>query len=224
MCRNLITFNTFQSQVATCIPTRTPAQIRSHAQKYFNKVSKEQQEMVALEETRDLSCHEKLMQCASRDKMAISSSYPTFFEALTQNPASAEARVKITLQSLHKRKAELESRLRRIKSETLPTKWTHATSASMGPASIALKTEQQHLRKAAKARYDMKKNRAHSVKAAVPIASNSCASVSLSTMPSSGEFDSGEVLALSLLGDSFKKRRREKIPQEPVFKSRKTEH
>jgi hypothetical protein len=222
-------------QVAQCIPTRTPAQIRSHAQKYFNKVSKEQQEMMPLDATRHLSCPASLslksemsMQMASADKPVLSNSYHEFVETISENPASASSKVNSALRSLHKRKAELENHLRRIKSEEQPTVCSTETGAiSLGPASAALKAEQQHLRKAAKARYDLKKaqrqqNLQEENNSNHNVMNTPCASVSFATIPSKGEFDSGEVLALSLLGGSFKNDRTENTT-EPASKVRRTD-
>lgn len=222
-------------QVAQCIPTRSPAQIRSHAQKYFNKVSKEQQEIVAIEAARHLSCPASLtlqtetstsqLKCADTP---VSSSYHEFVKALSENPSSAESRVRSTLQSLQKRKAELENHLRRIKSEEVPSGSAAVVAPvlSMGPASAALQAEQQNLRKAAKARYEMKRrSRTPSPKESSSnnTSSKYCANISLATIPSSGEFDSGEVLALSLLGGNFKRDSIQNTLQRPP-KSRKTEH
>jgi SHAQKYF class myb-like DNA-binding protein len=216
-------------KVAQCIPTRSAAQIRSHAQKYFNKVSKEQQEMVAFEATRHMSCPASLTlkSDSSGQKPVISSSYHRFVKELSHHPESAELKVNNALQSLYTRKAELEDHLRRIKSEEMPkVDPIDATSAqSMGPASAALKAEQQSLRKAAIARFhEKKRSRTPSPKESPNTNTKCCPNVSLATMPSSGEFDSGEVLALSLLGGNFKRDNIENNLRGSPSKLRKREH
>lgn len=210
-------------KVAQCIPTRSAAQIRSHAQKYFNKVSKEQQDI------RHMSCPASLTLKSdfSGQEPVMSSSYYKFVKELSENPASAESKVNNALQSLHKRKAELENHLRRIKSEEMPkVDMIDATSAQpMGPASAALKAEQQSLRKAAVARFhERKKSRTPSPKASPITQSKYCPNVSLATMSSSGDFDSGEVLALSRLGGNFKRDNIENSLRKSPSKLRKTEH
>ncbi|KAL7513570.1 hypothetical protein ACHAXN_010803 [Cyclotella atomus] len=221
-------------KVAQCIPTRTAAQIRSHAQKYFNKVSKVRQENVALEPARYPSCPADLglkpdpsTQLKSAVMPVMPRSYNDFYRVISANPASAESKVNSTLQSLHKRKLELESRLRKIKSDEVSTVFTSnlSSTASMGPASAALQVEQQNLRQAAKARYELKRRSRTPSPNSRNVGSKNCPSVSLATMPSSGEFDSGEVLALSLMGGNFIKRDniQDNLEERPS-KSRKTEN
>lgn len=166
------------------------------------------------------------MKCV--DLKAMPSSYQDFAKTLSEDPASAESKVNSTLQSLHKRKVELENHLRRIKADVPSPCTTDANSsaASMGPASAALQAEQQSLRKAAEARYQMKmRSRTPSPKesSSSNVSSKYCANVSLATMPSSGEFDSSEVLALSLLGGNFKRDNIQNNLKRP-FKARRTEY
>jgi len=223
-------------KVAKCVPTRTPAQIRSHAQKYFNKVSKEQHEFMAIEAVRHFSCPAQLMsktespvQMTSGDKPEMSSSYLDIVSSLSRNPESAESRVSRTLNSLQERYTQLENTLRRIKSgeqpKACPTEECNAPS--LGPASAALKAEQQVLRKAAIARYELKQIQQSSPKnnGSHQVANSCCANVSLASMPSSGRFDSSDVLALSMLGGSFGRDNIEHNSHDepPPSKLRKTE-
>lgn len=164
------------------------------------------------------------------DTTPMSTSYHEFVKAISEDPASAESKVSSALQNLHAQKAELESQIRRIKpAEKMPKACTaeFKTStdlSSLGPASAALKAEQKTLRKAAVARYEMKRNsRTPSPKESFShLSGKRCASVSLASMP--GEFDSGEVLALSLLGGSFKRENIHDNLRQPHTKSRKTDH
>jgi hypothetical protein len=160
----------------------------------------------------------------------MSRSYHDFVKAISADPSSAESKVNSVLQSLHKRKTELESRLRKIKSDEVPKIFTSdlSSTTSMGPASAALQLEQQNLREAAKARYELKRRSSTpSPKESTShnMGSKNCPSVSLATMPSGGDFDSGEVLALSLRGTFILRDKiiQNKLQERPL-KSRKTEH
>lgn len=189
---------------------------------------------MALEPRRILSCPASLTLKSQTplknvDAPPMSTTYHEFVKAISDDPGSAESKVSSALQNLHAQKAELESRIRRIKSAERMLKvctaevTTSTKLSSLGPASAALKAEQETLRKAAVARYEMKRNsRTPSPKESLNrLSEKRCASVSLASMP--GEFDSGEVLALSLLGGSFK---RDNIHNncQPHSKSRKTDH
>ena len=200
-------------------------------------MTKEQQEFRAFEATRHLSCPAKLslktetpMQIGSTDRYAASSSYHEIVKTISENPASAESRVSSILQTLQKRYAELENHLRRIKSQEQPSASAASatTTLSMGPASAALKVEQQNLRKAAEARYEKKKVQQLSPKlsSSTQTAIHRCANVSLASMPSKGGFDSSEVLALSMLGGNFGRDSIENTrgDEQPPTKVRKTEH
>lgn len=97
----------------------------------------------------------------------------------------------------------------------------------MGPASAALKVEQQNLRKAAEARYEKKKvQQLSQLGSSTQTAIHLCANVSLASMPSKGGFDSSEVLALSMLGGNFGRDSIENTrgDEQPPTKVRKTEH
>ena len=190
-------------KVATCIPTRTAAQIRSHAQKYFARVSKEKQqlEMSALK-LQSLAADDNTTKadvnetCTVHAAERLPQQSPTVISIL-ERPSCAEFRVSKTLASLRTKYATLEAELMEQSRASSPY------SSSMDcPATAALAIEQKSLREAAEARYELKK---HSPPAQtkqqieIPAESNAIPHVSLASMPSrsSGVFDSSQVLALS---------------------------
>ncbi len=188
-------------KVAACIPTRTAAQIRSHAQKYFARVSKEKQqlEMSAL----------KLQSLAADDDMPPSvvetyavgversPQHSLIVQSILENPSNAELRCSKTLASLRSRYETLEAELMQEKAPALPD-----SSSTDCPATLALEMEQKSLREAAEARYELKRLSPPTQtkqQVNVPEESNALRRVSLASMPSrsSGVFDSSQVLALS---------------------------
>eukprot|EP00574_Skeletonema_japonicum_P005780 CAMPEP_0201733040 /NCGR_PEP_ID=MMETSP0593-20130828/30485_1 /ASSEMBLY_ACC=CAM_ASM_000672 /TAXON_ID=267983 /ORGANISM="Skeletonema japonicum, Strain CCMP2506" /LENGTH=319 /DNA_ID=CAMNT_0048226119 /DNA_START=45 /DNA_END=1004 /DNA_ORIENTATION=+ len=195
-------------KVATCIPTRTAAQIRSHAQKYFARVSKEKQQL-------ELSAL-KLQSLAADDNAPLSvvdnyaagterSSQHSIVKSILENPSGAEFRVSKTLASLRNKYEKLEAELMQQKAPSSPD-----SSASDCPATLALAMEQTTLRKAAEARYELKKLSPPSQtkqKVDVPEEPISLPHVSLASMPSrsSGVFDSSQVLALSQVSSNLVK-------------------
>jgi hypothetical protein len=177
-----------------------------------------------------MSRTESPAQMASDDKPEMSSSYLDIVSSLSSNPESAESRVSRTLNSLQERYTQLENTLRRIKSEEQPKACSteECSAPSLGPASAALEAEQQILRNAARARYELKQIRQSSPNnnGSNQMANSCCANVSLASMPSSGRFDSSDVLALSILGGSFGRDNIEhkSHDEQPPSKLRKTEY
>lgn len=188
-------------KVATCIQTRTAAQIRSHAQKYFARVSKEKQQL-------ELSAL-KLQSLSANDATPLSvvetfavgversPQHSLIVNTILANPSSAELRCSKTLASLRGRYECIEAELIQKKAPAL------SSSTSTGcPATLALEMEQKSLREAAVARYELKRlSPPTQTKQQVdtPEESISLPRVSLASMPSrsSGVFDSSQVLALS---------------------------
>lgn len=206
-------------KVATCIPTRTSAQIRSHAQKYFAKVNKEQEQLIALAEKRRMSFPDAMPSSQQdeslNDDPKMSQSFVNTMDSIMKDPSEVETKVCKTLASLRERYKCLEDRLQQIKSKAsaLPEGASSSSEVVLGPASAALAKEQKDLRQAAVARYEMKRLENQNKKEpeskppltsiATPANSPSCARVSLASIPSHGGFDSSDVLALSMLGGNL---------------------
>lgn len=189
-------------KVATCIPTRSAAQIRSHAQKYFARVSKEEQQLelsalklqsLAADVDAPLSVIETYGAGAER-----SPQHSATVKSILENPSSAEFRVSTTLASLRSKYEILEAELIQKKAPASPD-----SASSDCPATLALEREQKSLREAAEARYELKKHSPPTqTKQQVDVPENlprNLPHVSLASMPSrsSGVFDSSQVLALS---------------------------
>ena len=197
-------------KVALYIPTRTAAQIRSHAQKYFAKEQKLRSSLP------DGSMPSTSDDCFMHSDVAMSQSFVDTMQSITNHPSEVESRVCEMLASLKKRYKQLEDRLQQVQSPPSPSPPPPSPNSpavvlsgggGLGPASAALALEQKSLRKAAEARYEVKmrgtkKGQHRKLPACIATERDwpSCARVSLTSMPSQGGFDSGDVIALSMLG------------------------
>ncbi len=192
-------------KVATCIPTRTAAQIRSHAQKYFAKVSKEKQQLqlsaLKLQSLAD-DVVVPMSSCETTSCAVVgvrrSSQHSHIVQSVIENASTVELRVSKTLASLKNRYETLEVELMQKKrSSDLPD-----SASTDSPATLALELEQKSLREAAQARYELKRQERppqtqpiHGFDTHKP---SDIHRVSMASMPSSlGAFDSSQVLALS---------------------------
>ena len=187
-------------KVAICIPTRSPSQIRSHAQKYFSRVSKEKQQLeLSALKLQSLAADDAPMSLNESLKVGLDRSpqHSAIVNSIIRNPSSVELRVSKTLASLRKRYEILEAGLDQKKAPDSPD-----STLSDCPATLALEMEQRSLREAAEARYELKR-RKHSPQTTQQVdnhnETNVLPFVSLASMPSlnSGAFDSSQVLALS---------------------------
>ncbi|KAL7435274.1 hypothetical protein ACHAXH_008280 [Discostella pseudostelligera] len=210
--RGLKIFGREWKKVVTCIPTRTSAQIRSHAQKYFAKQSKEHLQQF---NTADDNHPSTFLHCGKPSNSeslinhSMSKSIIEVMNSIANNPSSIEIRVCATLASLRERHKALEERLHAARASPLCELPVQSENAVMGPATAALAQEQKSLRKAAEARYELKKRQLQLQRAkqqATPdVEATSCALVSLASMRSYGGFDSRDVIALSMLGGNLGK-------------------
>lgn len=214
--RGLRVYGREWKKVATCIPTRTSAQIRSHAQKYFTKVSKEQQQLLALTEQRrtpfPVGMPFKSDEAFRNNDQPRSQSFTDTMNSMLSNPSAVESRVCKTLASLRERYKQLEDQLQKNQAPASCDPPAQSGEATLGPATAALELEQKSLRKAAVARYEMKK-RENQLRNKTETNGASCAHVSLASIPSHGGFDTSDVIALSILGSNLS---REKIENRTI--------
>lgn len=97
-------------KVASLIPTRSSAQIRSHAQKYFSKVQKEDDASTSGREVHT-SCNEALSIPTDTSVSQLLPSVQQNVERILANPAAVEREVGDTLQALRERYRQLQQRL-----------------------------------------------------------------------------------------------------------------
>ncbi|KAL7454782.1 hypothetical protein ACHAWC_006372 [Mediolabrus comicus] len=190
-------------KVATCIPTRTAAQIRSHAQKYFAKVSKEKQQLqLSALKLQSLAADDVVPMSSCETSCAVvgvkrSSQHSHIVQSVIENASTVELRVSKTLASLRNRYETLEAELTQKRASVLSD-----SASTDSPATLALELEQKSLREAAQARYELKRQERppqtqpiHGFDTHKP---SDIHRVSMASMPSSlGAFDSSQVLALS---------------------------
>lgn len=174
------------------------------------KVSKEQQQRMDMTEKKKLSVAEDTVvsshsQTDNQDH-PMSKSLLETRESIMKDPSSIETRVCKTLASLRERYKQLEDQLQQEVPESSDTALHSPTSS---PATLALELEQKSLRKAAEARYEMKKfERKESNTSSTELPeprSTPCAFVSLASLPS-GDF-SNDILALSMMGGNLGRER-----------------
>ena len=192
-------------KVATCIPTRTAAQIRSHAQKYFAKVSKEKQQLqLSALKLQSLATDDvvPMSSCETTSCAVVgakrSSQHSLIVQSVIENASTVELRVSKTLASLRNRYETLEAELTQKRASVLSD-----SASTDSPATLALELEQKSLREAAQARYELKRQERPPQTQAIHGFDTHKPSdihrVSMASMPSAsfGAFDSSQVLALS---------------------------
>lgn len=144
-------------KLATVIPNRTSAQIRSHAQKYFAKT--EHANVHASNELHS-SSSSSVDSPPLYDEQVPPEFYAEQMESILRNPTQVETSVCNTFFALKKRYSQLAERLYERDDSNSPSESEIAAQtvdAVFGPATAALELEQQHLLVAAKARYEKKR-------------------------------------------------------------------
>lgn len=116
-------------KVASLIPTRTSAQVRSHAQKYFTKLQREQDSFLALSTSPTQSAQSSpqgllpyseaadLQQQRSSVIDGISPAVQSSVARILANPETVEAEVEETLHQLRERYSQLQRRLQQTDQE-----------------------------------------------------------------------------------------------------------
>jgi len=214
--RGLKVYGREWKKVATYIPTRTSAQIRSHAQKYFAKSSKEQEHYLALTENHPSLSVASMPHCDQPTPQF----YAEKMDSMIRNPSEVETQVCKTLAALRERYKQLEDRLQQGKASpscespaesgdvVLGPEPAQSGDAVIGPATAALELEQKHLRSAAEARYEIKRKQPAEESKGTESNGSPCPFVSLTSLPSRyGGFDSNDVIALSMLGGNLGRER-----------------
>jgi SHAQKYF class myb-like DNA-binding protein len=217
--RGLEVYGREWKKVATCVPTRTSSQIRSHAQKYFAKASREMRER----ETEGGRISPSSAETFPIRDRPMSEHYADILDSISRNPIEVEGRVCTTLVALRLRYERLEERLLRIQdsSSSKPPgsepggagERPEPQDATMGPATAALELERKSLRTAAEARCERKRKRPPIASCGADDADPSnappCPFVSCASLKSSrlGAFDSSDVIALSVLGGNLGRER-----------------
>ena len=100
-------------KVASRIPTRTSAQIRSHAQKYFSKLQRDQDSAPTADAPVAASCGESAaaIPADERGSQSYRASFQHNVERILSNPHAAQREVEQTLQALRDRYRQLQQRL-----------------------------------------------------------------------------------------------------------------
>jgi len=179
-------------KVAENIKTRTSAQIRSHAQKYFSKLGKEESQMQMLgTSTAPSIIPIEDQSIASVTPQNLSSSTLEKIERIMTNPSAVEKEVEVTMKALHEKYRQLQLRLEArqraqstLQSRTIPALVVPCTTdPPTGPATSALEREQQNNSQPSELALT------DSLARALPYR----------------EFDNEELIALHVLGSSLKK-------------------
>ena len=172
------------------------------------KVSKEQQQKMVMTEKQKPSVAEHTV--VSSHSQTDNQDHPMSKtrESIMKDPSSIETRVCKTLASLRERYKQLEDQLQQVQMPVASSD-TALHSPTSSPATLALELEQKSLRKAAEARYEMKKfERKESNTSSTELPEpriTPCAFVSLASLPS-GDF-SNDILALSMMGGNLGRER-----------------
>ena len=95
-------------KVAMRIPTRTSAQIRSHAQKYFSKIQRDHENSF-LPESSAAGCTTATV--SSADNQSLAPSVQRNVERILANPVAVQQEVEHTLEALRERYRQLQLRL-----------------------------------------------------------------------------------------------------------------
>ena len=100
-------------KVAEKIPTRTSAQIRSHAQKYFAKIARDETIILQDQASAAVAPQQQASSCATVPETAfqVSSSVQRSVNRILANPNSVETEVEDTLRELRERYFQLQIRL-----------------------------------------------------------------------------------------------------------------
>ena len=168
------------------------------------KVSKEQQQRIDMSVKQNPSIAEGISASQSRtEDQDWTKSLLETRESIMKDPSLLETRVCKTLASLRERYRQLEDKLQQVQIPASSIATLHSPASS--PATLALEAEQKSLRKAAEARYEMKKfERKESNTSSTELPEpriTPCAFVSLASLPSRGDFS--DVLALSIMGGNL---------------------
>ena len=171
------------------------------------KVSKEQQQKMGMTEKQKPSVAEHTV--VSSHSQTDNQDHPMSKtrESIMKDPSSLETRVCKTLASLRERYKQLEDQLQQVQMPVASSD-TALHSPTSSPATLALELEQKSLRKAAEARYEMKKFERKECTSSTELPeprSTPCAFVSLASLPS-GDF-SNDILALSMMGGNLGRER-----------------